>query len=72
MAENDTPEETMKALLGHMSKKMIDRYSHIRAAAKRRAIEGLSLAKPIHAMPGENGVPKVSPKVKSFRQKKAS
>ncbi len=37
----------MKALLGHMSQKMIERYSHIRKAAKRKAVDGLTLAKPI-------------------------
>jgi integrase len=72
MAENDTPEETMKALLGHMSKKMIERYSHIRAAARRRAVQGLALAKPIHVLPSENGVPKVSPKVKKSAIRKIS
>ncbi len=76
MAENDTPEETMKALLGHMSKKMIERYSHIRAAAKRKAVEGLSLAKAIHVMPetrvSQKGVPTVSPTVRKFPKNKAS
>jgi integrase len=75
MAENNTSEETMKALLGHMSKKMIERYSHIRDAAKRRATKGLSLAKPIHVMPesgAKNGVPQVSPKVKMIRRKTGS
>jgi hypothetical protein len=51
----------MKAPLGHMSKKMIERYFHIRAAAKRKAVEGLSLAKPVDVMPepssSKNGCP---------------
>lgn len=34
----------MKALLGHMSTSMIGRYSHIRDAEKREAVEGLKLA----------------------------
>jgi integrase len=42
MAEAGVPESTMKALAGHMSAAMIERYSHIRMAAKRRAVEALS------------------------------
>src|SRR5262245_39897527 len=41
MAEAGVPEATMKALMGHLSKGMIERYSHIRMAAKRAAIEAL-------------------------------
>jgi integrase len=51
MAENDTPEATMKALLGHMSRAMLERYSHIRDEAKRRAVQGLKLATPIIEVP---------------------
>lgn len=46
MAEADTPESTMKALAGHMSRAMVERYSHVRIEAKRRAVESLMLAKP--------------------------
>jgi integrase len=65
MAEGDVAEETMKALLGHMSKKMIERYSHIREAARRRAVSALSLAKPVEVIPKSSS--KVSSKVKSRR-----
>lgn len=41
MAEAGTPESTMLALLGHMSRAMLERYSHIRMAAKREAVEAL-------------------------------
>jgi integrase len=44
MAEAGTPESTMLALLGHMSRPMLERYSHIRAQAKRTAVECLCLA----------------------------
>jgi integrase len=57
MAENDVPEATMKALLGHMSQKMIERYSHIRNEAKRQAVDGLTLATPVFGILQE--VPKV-------------
>lgn len=43
MAEAGTPESTMLALAGHMSRAMLERYSHIRMAAKREAVEALSL-----------------------------
>lgn len=43
MAEKGVPESTMLALLGHMSRQMLERYSHIRLAAKRDAMEGITL-----------------------------
>jgi hypothetical protein len=43
LAEAGTPEETMKSIMGHMSRAMLERYSHIRMQAKRTAIDGLSL-----------------------------
>lgn len=36
LAEAGVPESTMLALMGHMSRAMLERYSHIRMAAKRR------------------------------------
>ena len=43
MAEAGVPESTMLAIMGHMSRAMLERYSHIRMAAKREAVESLSL-----------------------------
>jgi integrase len=43
LAENGVPESTMLALLGHMSRAMLERYSHIRMAAKREAAAGVRL-----------------------------
>ena len=51
LAEGAVPEATMKALLGHMSQRMLERYSHIRSKAKRQAVEGLTLATPIFELP---------------------
>lgn len=51
LAERGVPESTMEALAGHMSRAMIERYSHIRMAAKRAAVEGLQFGKP-----GENQI----------------
>jgi integrase len=42
LAENpNVSEQTITALAGHVSKRMLERYSHIRAQAKRDAIETL-------------------------------
>jgi integrase len=43
LAENGVPESTMLALMGHMSRAMLERYSHIRMAAKRDAVAGIRL-----------------------------
>ena len=50
MAEAGVPESTMLALVGHMSRAMLERYSHIRMAAKRQAVEALSTAKNVEKM----------------------
>ena len=44
MAEAGVPESTMLALMGHMSRAMLERYSHIRMAAKRTAMDSLVLS----------------------------
>jgi integrase len=41
MAEAGVPESTMLAIMGHMSRAMLERYSHIRLEAKRQAVEAL-------------------------------
>jgi hypothetical protein len=51
----------MLAIMGHMSRKMLERYSHIRMAAKRTAVESLAAPKP--EAPKSEEVPKVTPKV---------
>jgi integrase len=38
LAEASTAESTMLAIMGHMSREMLERYSHIRHAAKREAM----------------------------------
>jgi integrase len=44
MAEAGVPESTMLAILGHMSRAMLERYSHVRMEAKREAVSSLKLA----------------------------
>ena len=41
MAEAGVPEATMKAILGHMSRAMLERYSHIRQQSKIEAMEAV-------------------------------
>ena len=41
MAENGVPEQTMLSMAGWMSRKMLERYSHTRQAAKKLAVAGL-------------------------------
>ena len=66
MAEAGVPESTMLALMGHMSRKMLERYSHIRMAAKREAVESLMPKKeqPAVDSPKSDGVLQESPKVR--------
>jgi integrase len=42
LAEGGAPDATVMALAGHMSREMLEHYSHVRLAAKRRAIEKLA------------------------------
>src|SRR5262249_31052811 len=53
-AERGVPEGTMLALAGHMSRAMLERYSHIRMQAKREAVEGLTIGKPAAVGSPEN------------------
>ena len=55
LAENPAvSERTLMALAGHVSHKMLERYSHIRLEAKRAAVEALAGAAP--ARPGPQPV----------------
>jgi len=65
MAEAGTPESTMLALMGHMSRAMMERYSHIRMAAKRQAVESLGITK---KPPKPEMIPKETPKVGKIRR----
>lgn len=41
LLENGVPDSTVKSLVGHVSQRMLEHYSHQRIEAKRRAVEGL-------------------------------
>ena len=42
LCESGASEQTIKAIAGHVSQRMLDRYSHIRLDAKRQALEALA------------------------------
>jgi integrase len=63
MAEAGVPESTMLAIMGHMSRAMLERYSHIRMAVKREAVKSLSLPDLKESLANLIEVPKESPKV---------
>ena len=60
MAEAGVPESTMKAIMGHMSRAMLEKYSHIRNQAKVDAIQAIEARS---AFSSGVPIPKVSPKV---------
>ena len=60
LAEAGTPESTMLSLVGHMSRAMLERYSHIRMAAKRTAVESLGATRETQK---PEALPKEAPKV---------
>ena len=39
LAENGTSDSTIMAIAGHVSRRMLERYSHVRMEAKRNAME---------------------------------
>jgi integrase len=44
LAENGTSDSTIMAIAGHVSRRMLERYSHVRMEAKRNAIEALAVS----------------------------
>ena len=64
MAEAGTPESTMLSLMGHISRQMMEHYSHIRMAAKRAAVESLSITPKSAIQP--KGHVKESPQVEEM------
>ena len=64
MAEAGVPESTMLALLGHMGRAMLERYSHIRMAAKRAAVEVLSTANGGEMAENSETIPTKSPTIR--------
>jgi len=48
LCESGASEQTIKAIAGHVSQRMLDRYSHIRLDAKRQALEPLAPGRSRH------------------------
>jgi integrase len=42
LAEKGVPEQTLMGIAGHVSRRMLDHYSHARLAAKRSALDSLT------------------------------
>src|SRR5262245_32948224 len=42
LAEKGVPEQTLMGIAGHVSRRMLDHYSHARLAAKRAALDALT------------------------------
>src|SRR5277367_4676059 len=62
LAENpNVSEQTITSLAGHVSKRMLERYSHIRAQAKREAIEP-SNRRVLPALRHRNGQSRLRPR----------
>jgi hypothetical protein len=62
MAEAGVPEATMLAIMGHMSRAMLERYSHIRRAAKVEAMAAVEARTgfsegTLQEVPKVNGLP---------------
>jgi hypothetical protein len=62
MAAGGATDQTLQALLGWMSPKMIERYSHVRAEAKRKAV---SVFDEVNSRPESPQNPPQSGKVES-------
>ena len=44
LAENGASDSTIMAIAGHVNRRMLERYSHVRMEAKRKAIEALAVS----------------------------
>src|SRR5215469_6143466 len=44
LAENGAADSTIMAIAGHVSRRMLERYSHVRMEAKRTALEALAVS----------------------------
>jgi Phage integrase family len=53
LAESMTSDQTIMSIAGHVSRQMLEHYSHVRLAAKRQALEALSSKPPAVAANGE-------------------
>lgn len=67
LAESQASDSTIMAIAGHLSRAMLERYSHIRMEAKREAMNALTTRR----TPVVNGVPRESPRGGEIAEKDA-
>ncbi len=58
LAESGAGDETIMAIAGHVSRRMLSRYAHIRTEAKRRALEAVA-TRPVRIPEPEKPVPPI-------------
>ena len=51
LAEAGVPDQTLMAIAGHVSREMLEHYSHIRQKAKREAVEAIDSYRPAESVP---------------------
>lgn len=51
LAESEASDQTIMSIAGHLDRKMLEHYSHIRNAAKRKAVEGIRSYQPEEMAP---------------------
>jgi len=56
LAESEASDQTIRSIAGHLDRKMLEHYSHIRNAAKRKAVEAISSY--IHRNPHDLNAPR--------------
>jgi integrase len=63
LAESQASEQTIMAIAGHLTRAMLEHYSHIRMAAKRTALEGIvvqagsGVNQNVHQLPNAESTP---------------
>jgi integrase len=55
LAERGVPDSVIMSIAGHLSKRMLDHYSHIRLAAKRQALDDLDDTRTTELRPPDAG-----------------
>ena len=55
LAESQASDQTIMSIAGHVSRQMLEHYSHIRIAAKRAALDAISTRLPECKMPALKG-----------------
>ena len=54
LAEKGVPEQTLMAIAGHLSRQMLEHYSHVRMQAKREAVKAIDSFRPSEGVESED------------------